>query len=132
MIFVIIFYLLGIWNSILLYSFTGFIFLSVAQLSHIQYECIEINKENKNYSLYNQVSSTVNYKTDSPLIRFISFGLDIQIEHHLFPNIPHSSLRKIKPIVKSYCLENNIPYVDRKNIFVPLLSYINFLYFLGK
>ena len=73
----------------------------------------------------------MNYKTDDPLTRAISFGLDIQIEHHLFPNIPHSSLRKIQPIVRNYCDKNNIPYNENPTIFSSIYSYIRHLYEMG-
>ena len=59
----------------------------------------------------------MNYKTDNPIIRFICFSLDIQIEHHLFPNIPHSSLRKTQHVVRGYCEKNDIPYIEKPTIF---------------
>jgi fatty acid desaturase len=114
-----------------MYGLSGLVFLSIAQLSHIQPECIQINRENKNDFLYNQVSSAINYRTDDPITRFISFGLDIQIEHHLFPNIPHSSLRKIQHVVRGYCDKNNIPYIEKSSVFRAIYSYICYLYTMG-
>ena len=70
----------------------------------------------------------MNYKTDDILSRFICFGLDIQIEHHLFPNIPHSSLRQIQPIVKNFCIDNNIPYIEKNNMLEPLIGYVKYMY----
>lgn len=115
----------------LFYSVFRFIFLVIANLSHIQHECIQINTENKNDFLYNQVSSSLNYRTDDPITRFICFGLDIQTEHHLFPNIPHSSLRQIQHIVRGYCDKNNIPYIEKPSIFPTIYSYICYLYKMG-
>lgn len=129
--FFIILYNLGYVHTSIMYTLTGMIFLLVAQLSHIQHECIQINTENKNDFLYNQVSSSINYKTNNPIIRFLCFGLDIQIEHHLFPNIPHSSLRKIQHIVRKYCDKNNIPYIENASIFPTIYSYICYLYHMG-
>jgi len=37
-------------------------------------------------------------------------GLNYQIEHHLFPMMPRSNLKKARPIVKTYCLERGISY----------------------
>jgi len=132
MLFLIIFFKLGCINTIIMYGITGFLFLSIAQLSHIQDECIQINRENKNDFLYNQVSSSMDYRTDDFITRFICFGLDIQIEHHLFPNIPHSSLRKIQHIVRDYCNKNNTPYIEKPNFLTILYSYIFYLYKMGK
>lgn len=128
----LLFYFLGVNKMLLFYSIFGFNFLFIATLSHIQHECIQINTENKNDFLYNQVSSSINYKTNDIITRFICFGLDIQIEHHLFPNIPHSSLRLIQPIVREYCENNNIPYIQKFSIFTAIYSYIQYLYKMGQ
>ncbi|MEV1329453.1 acyl-CoA desaturase [Micromonospora costi] len=37
-------------------------------------------------------------------------GLNYQIEHHLFPAMPSSNLRKAQPIVQQYCAEIDVPY----------------------
>ncbi len=39
-------------------------------------------------------------------------GLNYQIEHHLFPNMPRPSLRKAQRLVRSYCQENRITYTE--------------------
>lgn len=124
-------YFLGIKNTAFLYAFNGLLFSFIAQLSHIHHDCIQINTEKKNDFLYNQVSSSVNYRTDNRLIRYICLSLDIQIEHHLFPNIPHSSLRRIQHIVKAYCDKNDIPYVEYPSIFHAITKYVKYMYKMG-
>ncbi|WP_238008786.1 acyl-CoA desaturase [Dactylosporangium sp. AC04546] len=37
-------------------------------------------------------------------------GLNYQIEHHLFPNMPTPNLRKAQPIVEEYCREIDVRY----------------------
>ncbi|KAI9485643.1 MAG: delta-6-fatty acid desaturase [Benjaminiella poitrasii] len=39
-------------------------------------------------------------------------GLNYQIEHHVFPNMPRHNLPKVKPMVKSLCQKYNIHYHD--------------------
>lgn len=39
-------------------------------------------------------------------------GLNLQIEHHLFPSMPRVSLRRARPIVRAYCEERRIPYTE--------------------
>jgi fatty acid desaturase len=39
-------------------------------------------------------------------------GLNYQIEHHLFPNMPSPQLRKAQPIVRGYCQELNVGYLE--------------------
>ncbi|WP_103959947.1 fatty acid desaturase family protein [Nonomuraea solani] len=39
-------------------------------------------------------------------------GLNFQIEHHLFPNMPTANLRKAQPIVREYCESLGVAYVE--------------------
>jgi len=39
-------------------------------------------------------------------------GLNYQIEHHLFPNMPRPALRRAQPIVRGYCAELGVPYEE--------------------
>jgi fatty acid desaturase len=50
--------------------------------------------------------------TGGPLVWVGMGGLNFQIEHHLFPNMPSVNLRKVRPIVKSYCANLGIKYTE--------------------
>lgn len=39
-------------------------------------------------------------------------GLNQQIEHHLFPSMPRDNLRRAQPIVRAYCAQRGVPYVE--------------------
>ena len=39
-------------------------------------------------------------------------GLNYQIEHHLFPSMPRSNLRRAQPIVRDYCGRQEVPYCE--------------------
>lgn len=39
-------------------------------------------------------------------------GLNLQIEHHLFPSMPSSSLRRAQPLVRAYCAAQGVPYTE--------------------
>ncbi|AJM78301.1 delta fatty acid desaturase [Rathayibacter toxicus] len=39
-------------------------------------------------------------------------GLNYQIEHHLFPNMPRPALRRAQVIAKEYCATHRIPYTE--------------------
>ena len=54
-------------------------------------------------------------------------GLNYQIEHHLFPNMPRPTLRTVRPMVKGFCDEEAISY-DEITIFRAwnqVASYLN-------
>jgi fatty acid desaturase len=47
--------------------------------------------------------------------RFVDFalgGLNYQIEHHLFPNMPRPNLRHAQPLVRAFCRQHNLPYTE--------------------
>jgi fatty acid desaturase len=37
-------------------------------------------------------------------------GLDFQVEHHMFPRMPHQCLRRASPVVRSWCARVGAPY----------------------
>ncbi|MGW4802044.1 fatty acid desaturase family protein [Nonomuraea sp. NPDC004297] len=39
-------------------------------------------------------------------------GLNLQIEHHLFPSMPTANLRRARPIVREYCASLGIGYAE--------------------
>lgn len=44
----------------------------------------------------------------NPLSAWIWGGMQYQIEHHLFPSLPRSKLRLLKPIIQQFAKDNNI------------------------
>ena len=55
-------------------------------------------------------------------------GLNYQIEHHLFPNMPRSVLRRAQPLVRAHCAELSAsPYTETSLIgsYVTVLRHLN-------
>ncbi|HET6693874.1 MAG TPA: acyl-CoA desaturase [Pedococcus sp.] len=46
-------------------------------------------------------------------------GLNYQIEHHLFPNMPRPSLRRAQPVVRDFCERRGVTYTEVR----PFASY---------
>ena len=46
------------------------------------------------------------------LTDFAMGGLNYQIEHHLFPNMPRPNLRRAQPIVRQFCKEKGVTYTQ--------------------
>ena len=59
--------------------------------------------------LHQQVLTARNVQ-GSPIADFWYGGLNYQIEHHLFPNMPRNNLKKAQPIVRAFCQEKGISY----------------------
>ena len=48
----------------------------------------------------------------SRLVDFLLGGLNYQIEHHLFPNMPRPNLRHAQPLVRAFCRQLDLPYTE--------------------
>jgi len=48
----------------------------------------------------------------NPFLDFWFFGLNYQIEHHLFPTLPRNRLRDARRIVRRFCEENGVLYTE--------------------
>ncbi len=48
----------------------------------------------------------------SPLIDFVYGGLNYQIEHHLFQDMPRNRLREVRPMVQKFCSDLGIAYEE--------------------
>ncbi|MGE3913019.1 MAG: fatty acid desaturase [Chloroflexota bacterium] len=47
-----------------------------------------------------------------PIAEFVFGGLNYQIEHHLFPNMPRANLGACHDIVRPFCLAQGLPYEE--------------------
>lgn len=50
--------------------------------------------------------------TSSPFVDWFMGGLNHQVEHHLFPSMARPHLRRARPIVRQFCAEHGIAYVE--------------------
>jgi fatty acid desaturase len=61
--------------------------------------------------LHRQVLTSRNVR-GGPFTDWLLGGLNYQIEHHLFPNMPRSSLRRAQPLVQNFCAEHGVRYTE--------------------
>lgn len=74
-----------------------------------------LNGEKKADYLRRQVLTSRNVR-GGRLVDFLFGGLNYQIEHHLFPSMPRSCLRRAQPLVREFCSERGIPYTEHSLI----------------
>ncbi len=67
------------------------------------------DKDSRLDFLRSQVISSRNLKGNR-LVDFWYVGLNFQIEHHLFPNMPRNRLRDAQSVVKEFCVAHLITY----------------------
>jgi fatty acid desaturase len=58
-----------------------------------------------------QVETTRNLELPR-VVSMLFIGLDYQIEHHLFPKIPHMNLPKAAAITRAWCARTRMPYLS--------------------
>jgi len=46
-------------------------------------------------------------------MNWFSGGLNLQIEHHLFPTMPRHNLLKVRPLVQKFCKDNGLVYQSK-------------------
>jgi fatty acid desaturase len=65
--------------------------------------------------------------TGGPVIGFLMGGLNHQIEHHLFPNMPRPGLKRARSLVRDYCLEHHITYTESnlRLAYAAIVRYLN-------
>jgi fatty acid desaturase len=61
--------------------------------------------------LRRQVLTSRNVRGSRP-VDFVLGGLNYQIEHHLFPNMPRPNLRRAQPLIRAFCQHHGLPYTE--------------------
>jgi linoleoyl-CoA desaturase len=92
------------------------------------------NDEGKidNSFLKHQLATTSNFAVDSWFVSFLFGGLNFQVEHHIFPHVCHTHLRKISPIVRETAQEFGLPYHENPTFFAAVSSHFRTLKKLGR
>ena len=57
-----------------------------------------------------QLRSTNNVWSTSPLWSLLCGGINLHIEHHLFPMVSNDELQHIAPVVRAFAKEHGLPY----------------------
>ncbi len=79
-----------------------------------------------------QMRTTANFATKSAMANFLCGGLNMQVEHHLFPQICHIHYRAISPIVEQTAREFGVPYHNNETFAGATASHLRMLKKMGK
>jgi fatty acid desaturase len=61
--------------------------------------------------LRHQVLTSRNVR-GSWLVDYVLGGLNYQIEHHLFPNMPRPNLHRAQPLIQAFCEQHGLDYTE--------------------
>lgn len=113
----------------------GLVLGLVFQLAHVVEETEIRHAENNSIEdawAVHQLKTTANFAPTNKLANFLCGGLNLQVEHHLFPKICHVHYRHLSAIVKQTAAEFNLPYHVNRSFFSALRSHYFFLKRLGR
>jgi fatty acid desaturase len=113
--------LFGWKNAIIFYTvraaLVGYALFVAFAPAHFPAEAVFLDREIENRAEYFrkadyillQTSTTLNFRTGF-FGRLACAGVDYQIEHHLFPGIPHVYYPEMSVLLRQFCEENGYPY----------------------
>ena len=79
-----------------------------------------------------EVEATVNFCTGNAVLTWVLGGLNYQIEHHLFPRLPHTHYPRIAAIVRRNALRYGVRYTAQPTLRSALRSHQRHLRALGR
>jgi len=109
----LLFYFLSAWHAILfIIVHQGIFGFYLSMIFATNHKGMQIIYEGNRLGFIREQVVTARDVKSNFIISFLYGGLEYQIEHHLFPNMPRNNLRKAKKIVKPFCEERGIPYCE--------------------
>ena len=79
-----------------------------------------------------EVETTVDFCPRNPVLTWMLGGLNFQIEHHLFPRVPHTHYPKIAEIVRRNCAKHGVRYSFHPSLGRALRSHFLHLRAMGR
>jgi delta11-fatty-acid desaturase len=122
------------------YSLKGMVFMIVpefiyttcftlcSQVNHLVPEAS--NQFNANFFIH-QIITGHNVNTSGYWTTLFTGGLNMQVEHHLFPSVNHCHLHKLVPHVRALCVKHNIHYPESSSLYEGLSKHVSHLYAMG-
>eukprot|EP01089_Gocevia_fonbrunei_P006819 TRINITY_DN17830_c0_g1_i1.p1 TRINITY_DN17830_c0_g1~~TRINITY_DN17830_c0_g1_i1.p1 ORF type:complete len:465 (+),score=82.76 TRINITY_DN17830_c0_g1_i1:34-1428(+) len=121
-----------VWQAIIWCTVPMFIhslcFMGSTQLNHLTPQNA-VAYDSEFYK--HQVVTSHSFTPDSQFWFTCTGGLNLQIEHHLFPTVNHCHLPKIHKMVKALCIKHNVPYHESATIGEGLWKYVSHLIAMG-
>jgi len=106
----------------------SFIFMLNTQLAHLNDETEgETSTRHSDCWYTHQAATTADFAPGSRLHWFMSGGLNLQVEHHLFPTVDHWHLPALRSIVEHTCTKYGLPLYTFDGYLCGLRSHIRHL-----
>jgi fatty acid desaturase len=96
---------IGIYASV--WAVVGVLLVLIFAPAHIGLPLVEEQR----HDWIHQLETTRNLQLPKPISWFF-IGLDYQVEHHLFPKIPHQNLPRAAEITRAFCAKHGVVYLS--------------------
>jgi linoleoyl-CoA desaturase len=117
-------------------SVTSLITATTFQLAHCVEEAdfasVDEVTASKRVWAVHEVETTVDFCTGNVPLTWVLGGLNYQIEHHLFPQLPHTHYPRIAAIVRRNAAKHGVRYTAQPSLFAALRSHQRHLRGLGR
>ena len=114
----------------------GLITATTFQLAHCVEEAdfasVEELSGPKRIWAVHEVETTVDFCPRNPVLTWMLGGLNYQIEHHLFPRVPHTHYARIAEIVKRNSEKYGVRYTTQPTLWFALRSHFRHLRTMGR
>lgn len=115
---------------------TSLIMATTFQLAHCVEEAsfasaAELRGEKRLWAVH-EVETTVNFCPRNRVLTWALGGLNFQIEHHLFPRVPHTHYPQIARIVRRNCERHGVRYTAQPSLRAALRSHFLHLRTMGR
>jgi linoleoyl-CoA desaturase len=124
-------------GAYLVYSMTVSLIMAVTfQLAHCVEEADfasaeELATERRLWAVH-EVETTVDFCPRNAILSWMLGGLNYQIEHHLFPRVPHTHYPHIAKIVERNAKRHAVRYVTQQSLRAALRSHFRHLRTMGR
>ena len=124
-------------SAYLVYSMVVSLIMAVTfQLAHCVEEADYVSAEQltteRRLWAVHEVETTVDFCPRNPVLSWLVGGLNYQIEHHLFPRVPHTHYPHIAEIVQRNAERHGVRYVTQRSLRAALRSHFRHLRTMGR
>jgi linoleoyl-CoA desaturase len=74
-----------------------------------------------------QLRTTANFATQNHMVNWYAGGLNFQIEHHLFPHLPHTRYPAVSAVVREVAQQFGLPYIQYPTLGQAIASHVRLL-----
>jgi len=110
----------------------GFFLASLFIVSHNISDCKKADEPANKKGDWAQYQIETSSSWGGRVASFLCGGLNLQIEHHLFPSVPHNLYTDLQVIVMEECKKRDVKYNYYPNLLPNFIDHIKFLYEMGR